>query len=116
MSKIAIDKKERFQLADVTIERASEAIFWVDSKARFYRVNSAACQIFGYSRDELLTMRVFDVDQNYQENTWPDIWERIKRDKFFVMESSIRTKEGRVFPVESALNFIEDSERHEIIS
>tara|TARA_B100000315_G_scaffold11110_1_gene10793 strand:+ start:318 stop:2042 length:1725 start_codon:yes stop_codon:yes gene_type:complete len=95
------------QLADFTIERAAEAIFWVDSKARFQRANDAACRTLGYSRDELLSMTVFDVDSNYQKNVWPEFWEKIKKDKAFTVESCFRAKDGRKFPVEITINFIE---------
>ena len=44
------------RLAHFTIERASDPIFWVDAQAGFYGVNEAACRLYGYTREELLSM------------------------------------------------------------
>jgi PAS domain S-box-containing protein len=37
-----------------TVERALDAIFWIDSGGQIYQVNEAACRLLGYSRDELI--------------------------------------------------------------
>jgi PAS domain S-box-containing protein len=42
-------------------ETAGDAIFVEDADARYVEVNAAACRLLGYSREELLSMRVEDV-------------------------------------------------------
>lgn len=42
-------------------EAAGDAIFVEDAQGRYVEVNAAACQLLGYSRDELLSMAVRDV-------------------------------------------------------
>ena len=37
----------------------------IDEKARFRYVNDAACRTLGYSRDELLTMTVADINLEF---------------------------------------------------
>ena len=43
------------------IELAPDAFFQADLDARFTDVNVAACQLLGYTRDELLNKTIFDV-------------------------------------------------------
>jgi PAS domain S-box-containing protein len=56
--------RQRQQVEDrlhALIELAPEAFFQTDLDARFTNVNVAACQLLGYTRDELLNMSIFDV-------------------------------------------------------
>jgi PAS domain S-box-containing protein len=47
------------------IDQTDDAIEVLDpGSLRFLDVNERACRIFGYSREELLSMSVFDVDVN----------------------------------------------------
>ena len=43
------------------IDRAADALYVVAEDLRFIDVNSQACELLGYSREELLTMRVQDI-------------------------------------------------------
>jgi len=43
-------------------DEAGDAIFIHDVEGRFLDVNNMACSRLGYSRDELLLMRVQDID------------------------------------------------------
>jgi len=95
------------RLAKFTIERASDPIFWVDAHGRFYRVNEAACRLYGYSREEFLTLRVFDVNPGLSLEEWPSLWDDIRRQKSFTFESEHRRKNGDLFPIEISINFVE---------
>ena len=57
------------------LENAPMAAFVADENGRYIAVNRAACAMLGYSREELLTLRVTDVARydearaEYQEMT-----------------------------------------------
>lgn len=59
MSITAKETKRMQQLAHFTIEAAANPVFWVDSEASFQRVKEAACRSVGYTRDELIFIRVY---------------------------------------------------------
>ena len=44
------------------IDNSSDAAFWMGDNARFIYVNEASCNALGYSKEELLTMTVHDID------------------------------------------------------
>jgi len=94
-------------LLDFTIERVADAVIWLDSNARIYRVNDAACRNLGYSRDELLQMTIHDFNPEYPVDIWPEHWERIRKHKSLTFESQHRAKDGRMIPVEISTNYIE---------
>lgn len=94
-------------LSHFTIERASDAIFWVDSEARFHFVNEAACRSLGYTKDEFMQMTVHDIDPDFPREKWNEQWNKVKKLKSFTHLSYHRTKDGRIFPVEISANYLE---------
>lgn len=95
------------RLAQFTIERAADPIFWVDAKGRFYGVNEAACILYGYSRDEFLALKVFDINPGLSPKEWPELWDEIRTEQAFTIESEHRQKNGDLFPVEVSVNYVE---------
>jgi len=79
----------------------------VGHDGRFIDVNDAFCRSSGYSREELLSMTVHDIDPDYSAEIWPEFWEKLKQGGSLTFESCHRTKDGKVSPVEITANFFE---------
>lgn len=107
MKNVREDTDQTQMLAHFTIERAADAVLWFDSEARVQRVNLAACRSLGYSREELRSMTLHDIDLNSKTESWPGQWAAIKKRNTSTYESQFRAKDGRIFPVEVSLNYIE---------
>ena len=95
------------RLSHFTIERAAEAILWIDTDFRLFRVNEAACQLFGYSRDELLSMTIYDILVDYSAERGARYWGKLKKMRIHNFEAEHRRKDGRIIPVGFTHNFIE---------
>ncbi|MBD2014712.1 PAS domain S-box protein [Microcoleus sp. FACHB-53] len=98
---------EQLRFTQFSTDYAPEAILWMDAEAQFFYVNEAACQMLGYSREELLSMSVYDIDPNLPAQSWPEYGKKIKSLGFVTLESSNRAKDGRIFPVEISINHLE---------
>lgn len=57
--------EEELRFTRVALDRMADSAFWMGPDARFVYVNEAACCSLGYSRDELLSMTVHDIDPNF---------------------------------------------------
>jgi|GEM_PF-3766576 len=99
--------EESLRLIQFSVDTAGDPIVWVDSSARLLFVNDAACQHFGYTREELLQMTVHDINPDYQRTGWPDIWSNIKQQGVLTFETRHATKDGRCIPVEVTTNYLE---------
>ncbi len=89
--------EERFR---TYVEQAADAVVVHDLSGRFLEVNKRACDSLGYSRGELLRMRVSDVDAEFDE-TWAQMpWETHRPGEAIVLERRHRRKDGSIFPVE----------------
>lgn len=89
------------------VEHAADAIFLVDSKACIRLANEAACRSLAYSKEELLSLAVYDIAPDIQKDGWTEQWAMINKQKSFTLESRHRTKDGHIFPVEVSINYIE---------
>ncbi len=98
LEKIHLSCIARFTL--FAMDRAGDAIMWIDQKGRFRFVNEAACERLGYSPSELLSMSVFEISPRLSKETWPKQWELLKAEGQSILETYHLTKDGRRIPVE----------------
>ncbi len=98
-------------LVRFALDNVREAAFLVDEEACFRFVNEGACRVLGYTHDELLRMRVSDVDPDFPMRRWSEHWLQLKTEGSLQFEGRHRSKDGRIFPVEISANFFEYGHR-----
>lgn len=103
--KMRIEDKLWFK--EFAIEKVSEAAFWMISNARFIYVNESACNSLGYTKEELLSMTVHDIDPLFPKDLWARHWKELKEKKTLTFESRHKAKDGRILPVEITANYVE---------
>ena len=99
--------EEALRRTQFSIDHAGDSVFWMGPDARLFDVNDSACRALGYSREELLSMTVQDIDLDMPPEAWPHHWEDLKQRRSFSLESHHRRKDGKVFPVEVTVNYME---------
>ncbi len=99
--------EEALRLTQFATDRGAVPVFWMDSDARLIYANDAACASLGYSRDELLSLSVQDIVPDFPAPEWRHQWRELRGAGSFTLESHHRTKDGRLFPVEVTLNYLE---------
>ncbi len=98
--------EEILRFTQFSIDKTADAAFWMGPDARFIYVNEAASRSLGYSRKELLSMTVHDIDPDFPVEAWSDHWKEVRERGSFTIESRHRSKSGRIFPVELTINFL----------
>jgi PAS domain S-box-containing protein len=73
------------------IEHGPVAVFVADEQGRYVAVNPAACALVGYSREELLTLRVSDVARYSEAGAE---WSELMRAGARVGTSQLTRKDG----------------------
>jgi len=106
-------KEVRFQ---ALIEQATDAFFMHDLNGRFIEVNRRACESLGYTRSELLSMSVLDLDENINLVNARKIWSQAKEGNAFTHFRQHRRKDGTVFPVELRIGSCEINKEFFIVA
>jgi PAS domain S-box-containing protein len=94
------------RLAKFSMERAADAVYWIDPQAKILDVNEAASLMLGYSRDEFCAMTVHDLNPDFQADMWPGFWAETQRRGTMVLETTHRAKNGRMIPIEVSVNYL----------
>jgi PAS domain S-box-containing protein len=92
--------RQDFLRAQITVDRAPDAAYWLNRAGDLVYVNDAACRSLGYTRDELLSMTVFDIDPSISRDQWESFWTRVPALQPICLETVHRARDGRAFPVE----------------
>lgn len=102
---------EALHFTRFSIDHANDMIYWVDSDGKIVDVNETTCIKLSYSKHELLTMTVMDIDPGITLDTFYEDWEKIKHHEAWRVETSHCCKNGEVIPVEIHASQIEFSGR-----
>lgn len=98
---------EHLALLDYAFNQVDEGIYLIDGNAQFVQVNEKACRDLGYTREELLQLRIFDIDPDYTPQHWEHRQDEIAKGMLSAtMETRHQSKEGRIFPIEVRASYI----------
>ena len=95
---------EEDSFAQVLINRAVEPAFCLGASGQFIYVNDATCRMSEYSREELLSMTVDEIDVDFSPEVWSQLWQ-LKSDSL-TFESRYLAKTGHILKVEVTLSYV----------
>ncbi len=100
-------KEHEQQLYKLSADRSGNAEMWGDETGRIIYVNQTMIDLLGYSKDELLKLKIIDIDIRITAETWSPLWDSIKELGFHMLESEFLAKDGRKVPVEIMGNYVD---------
>jgi PAS domain S-box-containing protein len=98
--------EQALRLAKFSMDRAADAVYWIDARAKILDVNEAASLMLGYSKEELCAMTVHDLNPDFPADMWPGFWEETQQRGTMVLETAHRAKDGRLIPIEVSVNYL----------
>ena len=109
---------EATQLFKDVINQSSDAIFLIDVEtSKFIDVSEKACSGLGYTRDELLTMGVIDIEAGLpSKGDWDDHIKEVRKQGVMLLEGEHRRKDGGVFPVEVNVKIVAKDDKEYMVS
>jgi|WetSurMetagenome_2_1015567.scaffolds.fasta_scaffold00014_38 PAS domain S-box-containing protein len=94
----------------------NDTVWVINFDTRILDINNTATRIFGYSREELLSMKIEDIDKNLLPEQISNLARTMKNDEVQVFETSHTTKNGRQIPVEISSSLVSYDGRKAILS
>jgi len=102
-----ITERKRVEDEYRTILRTAMDGFWItDIQGRFLDVNEAYCRLIGYNRDELLNMRISDVESIERPEETAQRIQRIMETGGDRFETRHKCKDGRIIDIEVSVNYM----------
>jgi PAS domain S-box-containing protein len=99
------ESEEQFR---TLVEGAADAIFLNTLEGEIRDVNGRACESLGYTRDELLSMTLADIDLEVENRGHRELYrDHLEPGNFLTLEGTHRRKDGTTFPVEIRVGLVQ---------
>lgn len=108
-AELALKKSEQ-RYRNLT-DSAADSFFVHDEGGLLLEVNRRACDSLGYSREELVGMRLTDIEQEFEQPTLEKVLRQLQPGQTRTMVGTHRRKNGTEFPVEVRLGSFESEGR-----
>jgi len=99
--------KRTLRFSHFSIERAPDAILWIDSEGSIYRANSAAEDMFEFDAASLQGQKIYTLSPMDSKQKFAERWEHTKQKGICKYEWLYLSKSGKSIPVEITRNHIE---------
>ncbi len=113
------EANKKLQLFRYLINQSNDVIFVTDPQtALILDANEKACTSLGYSREELLSMKVIDFEMKDQDiDSWKDHVDTIMTGNCQIINESVyKRKDGTTFPVEVNVKLVTQNEKDYLVA
>jgi PAS domain S-box-containing protein len=103
--------EDELQLLKISVDRSSDEVFWMDFNGSILYVNDAACRVTGYSRDELCSMKLIELDPDFPPEVWGESVADLRQRKTQFITTRHRCKNGTIIDVEIVTVYVNKDNR-----
>ena len=105
------DLKESEEKYRNLFETSPEAVFLEDMDGGIVSVNQKGCEIYGYSREEMLKLNVVDIVPPDISGNYPLLIDNLRQKRFLFFESRARRKNGESFQCDLGASLVKVGNR-----
>jgi two-component system cell cycle sensor histidine kinase/response regulator CckA len=98
------------------INGMNDTVWVIDFDTTILDVNNAAARVLGYTREELLSMKIPDIDRTLAPEQVQNLARNMPKDKIQIFETCHTTKDGRKLPVEVSSSLVSYGGKTAILS
>ncbi|WP_445633555.1 Response regulator receiver modulated PAS/PAC sensor protein [Nostoc sp. DSM 114161] len=95
------------RLSQFYLDRSKDAIFFINADAQIVYVNEATCHSLRYSREQLLSMNIQDIDPNFGLATWQSKLSEFRQRDSYEIDTIHITQDGQRINVKVTVNYIQ---------
>lgn len=107
--------EEKARLTQFAVDHFTDSSIWLNEKGEIVYVNIATAKALGYSFDELLSMKIWDIDPDYPYEKYIESWNETKRLGARKIESIHMRKDGSIYSVEISINYLKFEDREYLV-
>ncbi len=117
LEKLVIERTLELQRFKDLIDQTNDAIIIADSKtSKIVEFNKRACKNLGYTKEELLELRIIDIEMTIPTmRLWEKHVAEAKEKNLIVSEGVRKRKNGTTFPAEVTVNYVVRNDKEFIV-
>lgn len=105
------------RLSDIALNRVHDAVYLIDSQLRIKYVNDKACQMTGYSREEMAGLLFSTIEHELRDSDVVTLWWKLSiRAEGITFTSQHTDSRGELFPVEISASAYDNQGELQILS
>lgn len=93
--------------SEMALENTSIPVIWVSVSGDLKNFNNSYSDFFGFAKDKLSEMSLFDIDENLSKKDWKSIWNKLLKYRSETIETVIPDVNGKLCNVELNFTLIE---------
>ena len=102
------ERTAKLKLFRTLLDNSNDAIEVLDpATLHFLDINETECRVLGYTREEILSMSVYDIDPAVSADAVEKIKAQLRQSGRALFETMHRRKDGSTFPVEASVTSAE---------
>jgi PAS domain S-box-containing protein len=98
--------EEELRHLKISVDVGSDEVFWLDFEGKILNVNESACRATGYSREELVGMKIFSLDPDFDPSRYAESIADLRLRKTQTFETRHQRKDGTLMNVEVVANYV----------
>ncbi|MDD1681521.1 MAG: PAS domain S-box protein, partial [Methanoregula sp.] len=103
--------EDELNLLKISADRSSDEVFWLDFSGRILYANDAACRATGYSPGEFASMKIFELDPDFQPGVWQASVADLRERKNQFITTRHRRKDGSIMDVEIVAVYVSQDDK-----
>jgi PAS domain S-box-containing protein len=104
------ERKRAEEKRQAILQTALDGFCITDLTGKFIEVNDAYCAMTGYSREELVKLAIYDLEEHFSPRQIDKLAQKIVDDGQFRGETQYRRKDGRIIDVEISSRYLNSGE------
>ena len=104
-------REEKLEMMQFAVDHAMDRIAWIAPDGRFLYANEAACKEMAYTLEEVLSMRVSDIDPNFPVERWAEHYQDVKKRGSLRLETQQIAGDGETHHIEVSTNCLKFGDR-----
>ena len=92
--------EEKLIIVDYAFRKSSTATHFMYKDGSIYDFNDAACNLFGYTREEYKKITLFTISTRHTQETWEKRWEELKQNGTTSYSTKLKRKDNALVDVE----------------
>ena len=98
-------EEQRFKLQQMSVEQATDALFWIDKNGQVWYANETACKMLGYTALDISLLHIQQLIPSITDENWQQTYTITRECGSCVFETEIVNANQQGIPIEIVVNY-----------